>query len=52
MRTNALSALGRMSYGAHLALYPLIFGTGGFAYYTYDQAAKVQQEKDDWENMP
>ena len=30
MRTNALSAFGRMGYGAHLAVYP---GIVGFTYF-------------------
>ncbi len=30
--TNALSMFGRLSYGAHMTLYPLIGGSGYFAY--------------------
>ena len=50
--TNALSALGRMTYGAHLFLYPLI---GGSVYYTitnYRTNAAAAAKKLEWEMMP
>ena len=49
MRINALSAMGRMSYGAHLVLYPMIGGSVYFMGSTWlknnAEAAKKQAEE-------
>ena len=42
MRTNTLSALGRMSYASHVALYPII---GGSLYFLGSTYVKSSQEK-------
>ena len=42
MKTNALSALGRLSYTGHLALYPII---GGSVYFTISGWMKSSAEK-------
>lgn len=39
MSANALSMFGRMSYGAHLTLYPIVGGTAYFLYNTYKASA-------------
>ena len=44
MKTNPLSAIGRMSYAGHLALYPVIFGG---AYFLYSGWSKSSKEKND-----
>ena len=39
MSANALSMFGRMSYGAHLTLYPVVGGTAYFLFNTYKTSA-------------
>ena len=38
---NALSMFGRLSYGAHLSLYPIIGGSGYFAYSQWAARSKA-----------
>ena len=52
MKVNALSALGRMSYGAHLALYPLLGGTAYFLGLTYHRNSQEQAKKAAIEALP
>ena len=51
-KPNPLSALGRMSYTAHLMFYPLL----GVLYFTalkpYLARRKERQEKEEWEGLP
>ena len=42
MRTNSLSALGRLSYTGHLALYPIL---GGSLFFTISGWMKSSAEK-------
>ena len=51
-KTNALSALGRMSWSIHLLFYPgaLLFGVGVVKPYMDNNAKKAEQEE--WDNMP
>ena len=44
MRTNTLSALGRMSYATHIALYPII---GGSVYFLGSTMIKSNRDKAD-----
>ena len=37
--TNALSMFGRLSYGAHMTLYPLLGGSAYFGYTVYSARA-------------
>ena len=50
MRTNGLSALGKMSYAAHLALYPVVGGTAFFVISNWSKssAAKEKQQEIDF----
>ena len=51
MRTNALSAFGRMGYSAHLAVYPAIFGFGYFVVLPWQKSSNDAAEKAEWDNM-
>ena len=50
--SNPLSAIGRMSYGAHLALYPIFGGSAWFVWTNYSASSKVKQDIIDEEAMP
>ena len=52
MRTNPLSAFGRMSYSSHLVLYPLIGGSAYTLYSTWSKKSAEAQEKFTWDTMP
>ena len=52
MRTNTLSALGRLSYQAHLALYPILGGSLYFIYQTYSKISAEKQKAIELESMP
>ena len=41
-RANTLSALGRMSYAAHMAMYPIIGGGSYFLYNTYSASSAAK----------
>ena len=49
---NPLSAVGRMSYAAHLAMYPVFGGGAWFFWSNYSAANKIKQDKEDEEAMP
>ena len=52
MRTNGLSAFGRMTYAAHLGLYPVV---GGFAYFVltnYQSYSAARTAKEELEALP
>ena len=44
MRTNALSALGKMSYSAHMCLYPILFGGSYYAISNYVKYSNAKAE--------
>ena len=50
--SNMLSAVGRLSYGANMALYPLVGGTFYFVWNTYSTRAAAAQEIADRAVMP
>ena len=52
MRTNTLSALGRLSYSAHLALYPIIGGSLYSLYSSYSKSSAEAQKNYELESMP
>ena len=52
MKVNALSAFGRLSYGAHLALYPLIGGTVYFLGSTYQRNSAIKAKQQEIDSMP
>ena len=52
IRSNPLSAIGRMSYLGNLILYPLIGGASYFLYHTYSTRAAVKQAAVDLAAMP
>ena len=52
MKVNALSAFGRLSYGAHLALYPLLGGTAYFLGSTYSRNNAIKNEQKEIDSMP
>ena len=52
MRTNPLSAMGRMSYAGHLALYPVVFGSLYFGWTSYSKKSADDAAKYVKENMP
>ena len=52
MSANALSLFGRMSYGAHLCLYPIVGGTSFFLYNTYKTSADAAQAVTDAATAP
>ena len=52
MKTNALSALGRMSYAAHLGLYPVVGGSLWFVWSAWSKSSKEASEKQEWDTMP
>ena len=52
MRTNPLSALGRMSYASHLALYPVLFGGAYFAYSGWSKSSAEKAAQQIKDTMP
>ena len=52
MRTNPLSAFGRMSYASHMALYPLLGGSFYTLYTTWSKRSADAAEKAAIEAMP
>ena len=52
MKTNALSAVGRMSYAAHLGLYPVVGGTAFFMWSSFSASSKAAAEKVAMDTMP
>ena len=52
MRTNALSALGRMSYATHVALYPIVGGSLYFIISSYQKSSAEAANKAEAEAMP
>ena len=52
MRTNALSALGRMSYTTHLAMYPLIGSTAWFVWSSWSKSSAEKAAIVERETMP
>ena len=52
MRTNPLSALGRMSYAAHMGLYPVVFGSLYFGWTSYSKSSADAAAKYVTDNMP
>ena len=51
-RSNALSTFGRMSYGAHLLIYPTIVGAYLFGVKPYMENSAKKQEASEWASMP
>uniref|UniRef100_A0A7S3SZF4 Uncharacterized protein n=1 Tax=Strombidinopsis acuminata TaxID=141414 RepID=A0A7S3SZF4_9SPIT len=51
MRTNALSSLGRMGYGVHLAFYPGAFFLAYFVAMPWYNASNEQAKKDEYDAM-
>jgi hypothetical protein len=51
-RPNALSAFGRMGYGAHLVAYPAILAVYLYVVKPYMKNSADKQEKEQWESMP
>ena len=51
-KPNPLSALGRMSYGAHLLAYPALVGIYLYGVKPYMDNSAQQLEATEWENMP
>ena len=51
-RANALSTFGRMSWGAHLLVYPALLGVYVFGVKPYMNESNKKQEAQEWENMP
>ena len=51
MQTNALSALGRMSFGTHMLCYPGLAAILYLGPYGYYKKSQERQEAADWENM-
>ena len=52
MRTNPLSALGRMSYAGHMALYPLVGGSAYTLYSAWSKSSADAAEKYATDAMP
>ena len=52
MHTNALSALGRMSYTTHLLMYPLLGGSAWFLYSSWSRSSAEKAAKDEEDAMP
>ena len=52
MSANALSMFGRMSYGAHLVLYPVLGGTAYFLGTTYKASADAATAANDEATAP
>ena len=51
MRTNTLSAFGRMSYGAHLAFYPAAALFTSYIFLPWYNARVAAAEKGEWDAM-
>ena len=51
MRTNTLSAFGRMSYGAHLAFYPVAALFVGYVAVPWYNARTAAAEQGEWDAM-
>ena len=51
-RPNALSALGRMSWGAHLLVYPSLLGAYLFGVKPYLANSAKKSEEAEWASMP
>lgn len=51
-KSNALSAFGRMSYGAHLLVYPALLGAYLFGVKPYMASRAKAQEDSEWASMP
>ena len=51
-KPNPLSALGRMSYSAHLLLYPTLLGVYLLGVKPYMNSSKKKQEEKEWDSMP
>ena len=52
MRVNTLSALGRMSYATHLALYPILGGSAYFLISAQQRRSAEQAARDEQEALP
>ena len=50
--SNPLSAIGRMSYGAHLALYPVFGGSGWFFWTPYSASSNAKAAAEAEAAMP
>ena len=51
-RPNALSTFGRMSWGAHLMVYPILVGAYVFGVKPYMANSAKKQEEAEWASMP
>ena len=51
-KANPLSALGRMSYGVHLAFYPTALAVYLLGIKPIMDKRAAKQEQDEWDNMP
>ena len=51
-RPNALSTFGRMSWGAHLLVYPALIGAYVFGVKPYLANSAKKQEEAEWASMP
>ena len=51
-KSNSLSAFGRMSYGAHLLVYPALAAAYLYGVKPYMAKRAEDQEKQEWANMP
>ena len=51
MRSNTLSSLGRMGYGAHLAFYPTVAAFYVLAVKPYNAKKAEVLKKETWDNM-
>ena len=51
-KSNALSSFGRMSWGAHLLVYPGIGALYMYVVKPYMKQREADQEKSEWESMP
>ena len=52
MAPNALSALGKMSYGAHLLIYPTVFGSAYYFGSNYSAKSSAASRQSELDNMP
>ena len=51
-KVNALSTFGRMSWGAHLFVYPALLGAYLFGVKPYMAESARKQEEQEWASMP
>lgn len=52
VKPNTLSSLGRMSYGAHLLLYPSLLAIYLLGVKPYMAASSKKSEQKEWDSMP